>query len=759
MYRKRQAMLSGAAILLIVAASTFADTPLGTSFTYQGRLAQNGAVFNGDANMVFLLHDSEAGADPPIAANGALVPVVDGVFAVDLDFGPDAFNGDGRWLEIRVDGTTLSPRQPLNATPYALQTRGIVVDGAGNVGIGTASPATELDIDGTVTATAFVGDGAGLTNLPVMEGVWTENGADISYDAGNVGIGTTTPATTLDVDGTVTATAFVGDGSGLTGLPEAGESTNVITAWGTDTFGLMSDAPAGGEYVALASGWGHVVAIAPDGALVSWGDDDDDQISDTPTTGTYVAVAAGGSHSVAIASDGTLVSWGDDFAGQVGDTPTTGTYVAVDADLAHNVAIAADGSLVSWGSDISGQISGTPTTGTYVAAAAGANHSVAIAADGTLVSWGSDSSGLVSGTPTTGTYIAVGAGEAHSVALRDDGTLVSWGGDSLGQVSQTPTSGTYVAVAAGRNHSVAIASDGAMVSWGADFQGQVSQTPAAGTYVAVSAGSNHSVALQEVASLDFVALDGISSDLLVSGNLIAARQVGIGQDLTVDGRVGIGTDIPGAPLTVVGTIRATRAVDELESIELSHNGNHANLNWTGDGRLRIRYDDSNLVQINQTGLVGIGRNPSTNVLEVEGDASKSTAGDWLANSDRRIKTDIQTIDNALETLDRVRLVSFEYTEDYQAAHPGVGDGRYLNVIAQEFAQVFPDHVKNSGEKLPDGSEILQVDTYPLTIYSAAAIQELRAHTDQRLAEKDAEIASLRARLARLEALIEHLTTR
>ncbi len=28
------------------------------------------------------------------------------------------------------------------------------------------------------------------------------------------------------------------------------------------------------------------------------------------------------------------------------------------------------------------------------------------------------------------------------------------------------------------------------------------------------------------------------------------------------------------------------------------------------------------------------------------------------------------------------------------------------------------------EKLPDGSDILQVDTYPLTIYSAAAIQEL-----------------------------------
>ena len=110
----------------------------------------------------------------------------------------------------------------------------------------------------------------------------------------------------------------------------------------------------------------------------------------------------------------------------------------------------------------------------------------------------------------------------------------------------------------------------------------------------------------------------------------------------------------------------------------------------------------------------------------------------------------ETITAALDTLEKVRLVSFEYTEDYQANHAGVGDGRYLNVIAQEFAQVFPDHVRGSGEQLPDGSEILQVDTYPLTIYAAAAIQELRADSDRRLAEKDAQIADLTARLERLE---------
>jgi len=44
---------------------------------------------------------------------------------VALDFGTDAFNGDGRWLEIGVrsgtnDFAILNPRQPLAPTPYAI---------------------------------------------------------------------------------------------------------------------------------------------------------------------------------------------------------------------------------------------------------------------------------------------------------------------------------------------------------------------------------------------------------------------------------------------------------------------------------------------------------------------------------------------------------------------------------------------------------------------------------------------------------------
>jgi hypothetical protein len=165
-------------------------------------------------------------------------------------------------------------------------------------------------------------------------------------------------------------------------------------------------------------------------------------------------------------------------------------------------------------------------------------------------------------------------------------------------------------------------------------------------------------------------------------------------------------------------------------------------NLAGASRLRI----------DSAGNVGIGRTPTSNKLEVDGNASKTTAGDWLANSDRRIKKNIRGVENALDTLDKVRLVSFEYTDDYRQAHTGVGPRRYLNVIAQEFAKVFPDYVKSSGERLPDGSEILQVDAYPLTIYAAAAVQELH----RQVQEKDAVIAAVRSKNAELEARVERI---
>ena len=64
-----------------------------------------------------------------------------------------------------------------------------IMGATGGVGIGTVSPSTELEVSGTITATAFVGDGSSLTNINSSA---VTIGLDDLTDAkndGNIGIG------------------------------------------------------------------------------------------------------------------------------------------------------------------------------------------------------------------------------------------------------------------------------------------------------------------------------------------------------------------------------------------------------------------------------------------------------------------------------------------------------------------------------------------------------------------------------------------
>jgi len=124
------------------------------------------------------------------------------------------------------------------------------------------------------------------------------------------------------------------------------------------------------------------------------------------------------------------------------------------------------------------------------------------------------------------------------------------------------------------------------------------------------------------------------------------------------------------------------------------------------------------------GHVGIGRMPAANKLEVEGTASKTGAGAWLANSDSRIKTNIKSLEDPLSVIGRLRPVQFHYTEEYKKKHSSLKNHLYYNFIAQEFQRVFPDYVSDNGEGY------LQMDSYPVTPYLVAAVQELSRSVEE-----------------------------
>lgn len=99
-----------------------------TAFTYQGKLTDGGGAANGNYDLQFALFDSSTdGTQISTTQTLASVSVSAGIFTVSLDFGANAFNGASRYLEIgaRPSGggsfITLSPRQPMSSTPYAVR--------------------------------------------------------------------------------------------------------------------------------------------------------------------------------------------------------------------------------------------------------------------------------------------------------------------------------------------------------------------------------------------------------------------------------------------------------------------------------------------------------------------------------------------------------------------------------------------------------------------------------------------------------------
>jgi hypothetical protein len=123
--------------------------------------------------------------------------------------------------------------------PSASMTETMRVKGNGNVGIGTSSPAQKLSVSGDTltTGTAYLldtnhsiraisGSGVAISTYAVTDGII------LKQSTGNVGIGTTSPSQKLEVNGTVKATTFTGNGT----IPIGG-----IIMWS----GTTSDIPAG----------------------------------------------------------------------------------------------------------------------------------------------------------------------------------------------------------------------------------------------------------------------------------------------------------------------------------------------------------------------------------------------------------------------------------------------------------------------------------------------------------------------------------
>ncbi|MBI2363085.1 MAG: hypothetical protein HYV15_06855, partial [Elusimicrobia bacterium] len=180
---------------------------------YQGRLEKDGFPVSGDKVMIFRLFDAATGGNKTYDSGNVTVSVVQGLFAVSLDIPFTALTGTSqKYIEIDVEGITLSPRDPIRSVPYAKVAE--TVEGTIDV---TNSGLTFTTPIGDALAISSVSGRVGIgTNLPVAR-LTVSSG---SGETGNIFVVSTGAVTLASIDGNgrVSANSYVGDGTTLTGI-------------------------------------------------------------------------------------------------------------------------------------------------------------------------------------------------------------------------------------------------------------------------------------------------------------------------------------------------------------------------------------------------------------------------------------------------------------------------------------------------------------------------------------------------------------
>ncbi len=332
-----------------------------------------------------------------------------------------------------------------------------------------------------------------------------------------------------------------------------------LVAWGWDIFGQATVLPdmEFGNYIDIAAGTYHSVALLDDGTIIVWGNILN--MGQVPAVEDgFKSVSAGKDYCMARRNDNSIEVWGNlADPNLVDDIPSGNIYEVISAGYDHALTLAnppvrvitpngreflsADTVFtITWETqndidnviiDLSTDFGETylPEYSVTVSNDEPKSYSweipsvnsavcrirISDAADpnrydesdhpftvyppnvGVIVGWGDDTNGKVSDVPDAQNCDMLAAGEEYSLALLKDGSVLGWGKIYPAETGVIPADPNYTDIAAGAAFYIALHKDSSIYCWGINYDGQVSGVPAGNDFIDVAAGAYHGLAIND----------------------------------------------------------------------------------------------------------------------------------------------------------------------------------------------------------------------------------------------------------------------
>lgn len=302
----------------------------------------------------------------------------------------------------------------------------------------------------------------------------------------------------LNFSGTPTSPSFTNKRSTIYREVSLGQNHSLfINSSGIlETYGINTLSQAAGNgtnnVLKVATKYNHnlmIVSLAGARRLYSWGANSFGQCGQsssttvtTPTlipsdTNEYIDIATGENHSLALRSNNILVACGKNDLGQLGlnNTNNYSTFVTVTGNISsvacganHSAAIDKNGILYTWGNNGNGQLGLGDTTNRSIPTAVsgtnwtkvvcGQNFTAALNSSNELYAWGSNIKGQLGNNSIidstvlvkiSGSWQSISAGNLHMLGIATDGTLYAWGNGGQYQIGSGGTTDYSVPTAIG----------------------------------------------------------------------------------------------------------------------------------------------------------------------------------------------------------------------------------------------------------------------------------------------------------------------